>query len=1381
MTPNKSQNLYQSNSNNLNNNPRDNAHNSYNNNDNQMDKSETHLMSINPNEVKNDINPFFDNSNKGNYNDGIKLVPDNRNANIINRDNNKNMLFRENTTSDKNNESYGSAFNNTENINNNIKNFENSTGNTRLNEQMYGERNVSNAGNDYINRNNYNDLSVKMNRNSTSISSNNNIESNNPPKGSNDIYAETAYIPNNWNNFNTPNGLNYSNMGPNNNEINSMNSYNYKVNENIQQKQDYTQTYNYPPSNYNNNMNQFVSNNAPRNSNIPPVSQMPLGLNTGNVINGINSAPVYNYPNNNRELPFNTSQNTPNNPQNYQANNMANQYNNQVQQYSNQNGAFNYQESNVMGQQSPFSNTPFMGSSNGIRTNETTPKAMNKRDSNGANTDKCDNESEESSSDESNSDHDKGVTDKGEEIFTLIKKTYNRIDMNKIPRPIINFQDKKNKPCLKIFETCKYISPPSFYQPFISVDTGKADPRFIKSTLYQIPLFSETLNLSKIPFGIIVNPFARLNDGENVCKVHMKDIINDKEENVEILRCPKCFSYIHGTMLGDLAKKFICVFCDAEILIDENVLFDIYQYNEKMAHMQNSKHNPMSPLLKGSVDIMIPSKYYTNSNNLKLSYTSLNKNVNQTASIITNKIMSITKQISNTLVSNDSKNLNNQSRSLLFSENEINYNNAGAGVLTEGGERDSSGFIGMSRNYINEKNINNNETIINENTNFRLDDIKNLLNEKKGETYETINKRNSILSKYKQIKNMLPPYFVFVIDCSYNAIYNNITYTVLEGIKYAVKNVTCPKTKIAIITYSNSLFFFNCKYLDGGNGATTECATNADPNNTAHHNENTKNEKYFKNQLIVMSDIDDPFVPLSHDDIFLSCVDELDKINNLIDTIKTLCPKMQAYGSCGNSALKAAIEILKERNGVGSISMFYTSTPNCGIGAINEIKRTPKENLFEVHQKSFYDSMLLDLYNYNISTDVFIISANNTRICVPTLQYVAQNTGGKILFLENFIWQKDYKEIYMNIKDILTSEDIAYCCELKLRYSQNISVKKLFCCNNNFNSIIRSDTIKIPKIRHDQTFGFLLNYSDISDSKKQVYIQCACIYTNLNGDRYVRLHTTHMNVTSSLSTAFRYTDAEALMNILIKQLCMDILHNENYSKNIIDSLTDILFSYRINCASSAHSGQLILPDTLKLLPLFTSCILKHNIVKKEILPDLKIYNIIKLLSMPIISSLLFVYPITYIIHIKGKTNEIDSMSIDDELFIPRAIPSSGEKIYSNGIYLIDVCSHFYLFFGYHSDMEFASDIYGDIPTNENCINLTLTNSPNAKKFERIIMNLSKFHHSNQFVPIVIVPPNETADPQILSLCVEDKVEKEYSYVNFLCFIHKLVHKKIDEL
>ncbi|KJP88375.1 hypothetical protein AK88_01991 [Plasmodium fragile] len=1033
----------------------------------------------------------------------------------------------------------------------------------------------------------------------------------------------------------------------------------------------------------------------------------------------------------------------------------------------------------------PFGNAPYGGSPGATADPGGSEKRedQQERGTNVQKYERSDEESVESSSSENSTENEHEVTDKGEEVYTLIKKTINRIDMNKIPRPIINWQERKKKRNLKVFETCKYISPPSCYQPYISIDTGKADPRFMKSTLYQIPLFSETLKLSQIPFGIIVNPFACLNEGEKVDKVDMKDIINDKEENIEILRCPKCLSYLHATILEDISSTVQCVFCDTDFVINENVLFDIYQYNEKIGHKENNQNGHcLSPLLKGSVDIIIPPIYYNNINKFKLTYTYLNKNINQTASMITNKIMSLTKHISSTLVANDSKGGNKPSTGSAFGD-------SGDGNFFSGGGYTNYGGIGgyntndNQSGYSNDCMVNNrmgsstgnqpfgidqgvqNFDNVKDNANLTLNDMKNLLCEKSGEPDAAKMRRNSLLAKYPQVKNMLPPYFVFVVECSYNAIYNNITYTILEGIRYAVQNVKCPRTKIAIITFNSSIYFYHCKSVEKEGGG----------------NEGTRGKnKSGNHQVIVMSDVDDPFLPLPLEDLFFGCVEEIDKINTLIDTIKSVSTTMQSYGSCGNSALKVAMDMLKERNGVGSICMFYTTTPNCGLGSIKELKKDLQENFMEVKQKIFYDSLLLDLYAYNISVDIFIISSNNVRVCVPSLQYVAQNTGGKILFVDNFIWQKDYKELYMSIMDTLTSEDIAYCCELKLRYSHHMSVKKLFCCNNNFNSIISVDTIKIPKIRHDQTFAFLLNYSDISENKKQIYFQCACMYTNLYGDRFVRLHTTHMNLTSSLSTLFRYTDAEALMNILIKQLCTNILHNDNYSKIIIDSLAAILFSYRMNCASSAHSGQLILPDTLKLLPLFTSSLLKHHVTKKDILHDLKVYSLIKLLSMPIISALLYVYPVTYVIHIKGRTNEIDSMDVDDDLFIPKTIPSSAEKIYSNGIYLLDACTHFYLYFGFHSDANFVQEVLADTPTENNAHELNLTDTHNAQKVQRIIKNLTRIHHFNKYVPLVIVAPKSKEEEHLISLCIEDKADKEYSYVNFLCFIHKLVHKRIDE-
>ncbi|SOV11183.1 protein transport protein Sec24B [Plasmodium sp. gorilla clade G2] len=1241
------------------------------------------------------------------------------------------------------------------NISNNANNFINDNNSTQSNVQTY---NINQT--DYTNKEN-----VSPYVNSMQISYNQNVPQ--------------TYTNNNNNMNNINNNMNNINNNINNNNINNNNNY-----------------YNNQTTN-----TQLYSNST--GTNAPVTSQMTSYNMNGQVENNNVNNKTYNNMNESPNI-MNQSCNFNNLP-----NNVSNQTNYQNNYYPNNSQPINVTQSSI--KYSPFKNKSInqtnVQQNNNINENSAIHNydmgkgiTKNVQGNVKSNDEECEDNDEsgdkDSSSDEESSDFDNSVGENGEEIYTLIKKTYNRIDMNKIPRPIINFQDKKSRRNLKVYDTCKYISPPSYYQPYISIDTGKADPRFIKSTLYQLPLFSETLELSKIPFGIIVNPFACLNEGECVEKVDMKDVINDKEENIEILRCPKCYSYLHATILEDISKSVHCVFCDTEFLINENVLFDIYQYNEKMNSRMEGPNDYMrtsiSPLLKGSVDILLPPIYYNSNNNVKLTYTYLNKNLNQAASMITNKIMSLTKQISNSLVLSDMKGENNTNDNIINnnmssgsnnyyndhrrslhnpynnSNNQIIYNEAQRNIQNEENNLvnynyNSQGMNnysyvqkgGVSPNKMikpkDENSYSNIDDIIN-NFHFNMHDIKNIIIEKDGEPEDSKMKRGSFLLKYPQIKKCLPPYFIFVIECSYNSIYSNITHTILEGIRYAVQNVKCDKTKIAIITFNSSIYFYNCK-------------------------------KNKNNQVIVMSDIDNPFIPLSLDDLFFSCIDEKDKINNLIDSIKLFSNScMQSYSSCGNSALKIAVDILKSRNGNGNVCMFYTSTPNCGLGCIKELKkRDIPENFLEVKEKIFYDALLLDLYSYNISVDISIIASNNIRICVPSLQYIAQNTGGNILFIQDFQWQKDYKEIYMNIKDTLTSENIAYCCELKLRYTHNIVVKNLFCCNNNFNSIISTDTIKIPKIRHDHTFAFLLNYSDMSETKKQVYIQCACIYTNLYGDRYVRLHTTHMNLTTSLSTVFRYTDAEALMNILIKQLCTNILHNDNYSKIIIDNLAAILYSYRLNCATSAHSGQLILPDTLKLLPLFTSCLLKHNVVKKDALHDLKVYNLIKLLSMPIISSLLFVYPVLYLIHMKGRHNEIDYMDVDDENFLPRAIPTSAEKVYSSGIYLLDSSTHMYLYFGYHCDPDFTTDIIGEMPTEENCYQLIiLDNSTNAKKLQRIIANITRIHHFNNYVPLVVVPPKSSMEEHFISLCVEDKVEKEYSYVNFLCFIHKLVHKKIEE-
>ena len=50
-------------------------------------------------------------------------------------------------------------------------------------------------------------------------------------------------------------------------------------------------------------------------------------------------------------------------------------------------------------------------------------------------------------------------------------------------------------------------------------------------------------------------------------------------------------------------------------------------------------------------------------------------------------------------------------------------------------------------------------------------------------------------------------------------------------------------------------------------------------------------------------------------------------------------------------------------------------------------------------------------------------------------------------------------------------------------------------------------------------------------------------------------------------------------------------------ENLIQQCAQILACYRKNCASPSSAGQLILPECMKLLPLYINCVIKSGILQ----------------------------------------------------------------------------------------------------------------------------------------------------------------------------------------
>ena len=79
------------------------------------------------------------------------------------------------------------------------------------------------------------------------------------------------------------------------------------------------------------------------------------------------------------------------------------------------------------------------------------------------------------------------------------------------------------------------------------------------------------------------------------------------------------------------------------------------------------------------------------------------------------------------------------------------------------------------------------------------------------------------------------------------------------------------------------------------------------------------------------------------------------------------------------------------------------------------------------------------------------------------------------------------------------------------------------------------------------------------------------------------------------------------------------MQHEKSPKDVRDHLTgrcaQILATYRERCSESAPAGQLILPECLKLLPLYTNCLIKHDALAGGELIFICIFEFDSLLSV----------------------------------------------------------------------------------------------------------------------------------------------------------------------
>ena len=351
-----------------------------------------------------------------------------------------------------------------------------------------------------------------------------------------------------------------------------------------------------------------------------------------------------------------------------------------------------------------------------------------------------------------------------------------------------------------------------------------------------------------------------------------------------------------------------------------------------------------------------------------------------------------------------------------------------------------------------------------------------------------------------------PPVLVFAIDSSYYSLRSNFFRKTITTIRDSLESLPL-ESEIAILLFNTEEVVF--VRFDLGAAAT----------------------------LIVMRDIQDPFLPGHASIFFVSPHLMKEQINEFIDTLLLwpVPPMTNSVVVCASATLQLSYEIVGLKEG-GSVLFFLAA----------------KADLLEIKDSS--NRIALDVF-----VDDFEIDFDRN------IQTIAPNTICGLLLL----------------KKRLTCEKF-FNCIVKLRASKGLTVL--------------NDTIVVSRLDPESVLSFEFSVGENLDPNLPVFFQLACIYTRTDGVRLVRIHNMAVSATRQLNSVFKHCDSDAVMAHMTKKYAREFLLGHKKRAQIreqaIKTLVGILFAYRSNCAVGTHSGQLILPDSLKTMPLMVLAFLK---------------------------------------------------------------------------------------------------------------------------------------------------------------------------------------------
>lgn len=456
--------------------------------------------------------------------------------------------------------------------------------------------------------------------------------------------------------------------------------------------------------------------------------------------------------------------------------------------------------------------------------------------------------------------------------------------------------------------------------------------------------------------------------------------------------------------------------------------------------------------------------------------------------------------------------------------------------------------------------------------------------------------------------NQFQPHYLFMFDISQLSLELGFPSYIINSIQNTLDSIhNVENSKVAFAMYDHkSIKFFWCDKSDV--------------------------------KVSIMPDIERPFSPLPKSKLYLNVISQREEIDKVIERITYILSqpiiKNNTTGSICGAAIKAGVDSLIG-NG-GRVIIFNSNSCTSGYGSSKPredklLTNQEKERSLYNAQHDIFQKLAQQCLDERIVVDMFVLA--NTQFDFPTISQISSLTGGKATFypINSSVNPNDYaqklEKIHYDLVRILTRPNY-YDVKFMLRNGNGLEVSEIL---GQFGRKLGQGFL-LSSMDPDSSFSISLRLME-AIKEPNINFQLVCMFIDNFNNRYLRIFNISYSIESDIGKVYYHVDVDTMTKFMIHKELFQFYSNAvekiTIKESIKTKIINFLYFYRKKCADKSPMQQLILPASVKFIPLYLTSLLKKSLLRKnkDKLSINETYSLLlKLMREPTKQTIKYLYP-----------------------------------------------------------------------------------------------------------------------------------------------------------